>query len=60
MEIYNETMNVLGLAAPSKTVVCTYTLKFKFGHTSSEDDPLSGHLKVATTPDIIKSYICHT
>lgn len=53
MEIYSEMVNVLGDAAPSKTMVCKWALEFKRGRTSLEDDPRSGRPKSVTTEEMI-------
>lgn len=42
-----------------KDVICKWTLEFKRGCTSFEDDPHSCYPKSATAPDILKKNVIH-
>ncbi|EFN89269.1 hypothetical protein EAI_10391, partial [Harpegnathos saltator] len=42
MEIHSEMVDVLRESAPSKRMVCKWTLEFQRGRTNIEDDPRSG------------------
>lgn len=55
MEIHNEMVNVFNSAAPSKFMVCKWTLEFKHDLTSSEEDHCSWCPK-STILEIIKTF----
>lgn len=53
-EIHTKMVQVLKDSAPSFPTVHRWTLEFKHGRTSIEDDPRSGRPKSATTSEIIQ------
>lgn len=55
MEIHREMVQVLGDAAPSKSMVCKWVLLFQRGRDSIEDDCRSGRPTSATSQQMTKS-----
>jgi len=53
-EIHLKFIKVYGDSSPSFSTNKKWAAKFKRGRTSLEDDPLEGHPKSATTPEIIE------
>lgn len=55
MEIHDEMVQVLGDAAPSKTMVCKWVLMFQRGRESIEDDCRSGRPASTTSEQMINA-----
>jgi len=53
-KIHSKFIKVYGDSSPSFSTIKKWAAEFKHGHTSIEDDPREGHLKSATTPEIIE------
>lgn len=52
-EIHNRMCNVMGGDAPSLSTVCRWSLQFKRGRESIDDDPRSGRPTEVTQPEVI-------
>ena len=52
-KVHNKMVKVLENGIPSKTKACKWTLEFKNGHMSIEDDPSSGCPRSATTQNVV-------
>ena len=53
-EIHADFQNTLGDSAPSYSTVAKWTVEFKRGRESVDDDPRSGRPRCVTTPEIIE------
>jgi histone-lysine N-methyltransferase SETMAR len=56
-EIHSKFIKVYGDSSPSFSTIKKWAAEFKRGLTSLEDDPREGHLKRATTPEIIEQVV---
>lgn len=52
-EIHNRMCNVMGKDAPNFSTVCRWSLQFKRGRESLDDDPRSGRPSEVTRPEVI-------